>query len=342
MKQILLILLFLNLDFFFSHQKGVSYMLASAYNDYIYLSYDNGVTWNSTGALDNWVDAECSTNGKYVVACNKVFSGSTLIGAPMNKSSNFGASFTSGSGSSTIFEYYCSTSSDGNLFLYGASEYTTESLGYTFDYGQTLNYYSYSGGNYNCGSVFAFPNGNGFVAKIGTGITSSDHYIAIVYNRSTNTFTSAMQLPVFPSRSWSICSTLNGDYIYILTADGSRNELYFSSNYGSSWSVFHTGISSYAKKITCSGDGKYMVVSGRDSGGYLFAQYSSDYGSSWSSSTLNVSVFKDPADLKMSKSGKYVLLAGDGTKLYLSSDYGATFIANTTLSNKNWTSVDIK
>lgn len=100
-------------------------------------------------------------------------------------------------------------------------------------------------------------------------------------------------------------------------------KIYVSNNYGASFSPVGDSREWYG--LGMSGDGKYMIGSGRNNGSIWI---SSDYGQTFTmKASLPTGYWRIPA---LSEDGKYMCVPLDYTNYaYVSSDYGATWTAKT-------------
>ena len=146
------------------------------------------------------------------------------------------------------------------------------------------------------------------------------------------------------------CVSDSGQYMYICCQDGNETiSIGKSSDYGVTWTnVYYSSQMSSGQpvilptsKIACSGDGKYVTTflnlqNAGFSWGYRLYK-SSDYGVSWNASGFTS--LRYWTDVAINTSGQYQLItqmsgfgtgniAGEG-RIYLSSNYGASFIEKT-------------
>jgi hypothetical protein len=146
------------------------------------------------------------------------------------------------------------------------------------------------------------------------------------------------------------CVSDSGQYMYICCQDSNETiSIGKSSDYGVTWTnVYYSSQMSSGQpvilptsKIACSGDGKYVTTflnlqNASFSWGYRLYK-SSDYGVSWNASGFTS--LRYWTDVAINTSGQYQLLSqmsGFGTgntngegRIYLSSNYGASFIEKT-------------
>jgi photosystem II stability/assembly factor-like uncharacterized protein len=146
---------------------------------------------------------------------------------------------------------------------------------------------------------------------------------------------------LFTYKSISCAMSFTGQYQIIglqstLTIGGVTSALLLSTDYGVNWIVSSlTGSVAPIDRCAVSQDGKYMIVSSRDSS---LVYVSSDYGLSWTKK-FGFSATEDYLSCGMSSNGKYQFV-GSTKILHISSDYGTTW-TQSSAPNANWTSVAI-
>ena len=161
---------------------------------------------------------------------------------------------------------------------------------------------------------------------------------ALEYSTFGQTWTNVTALST--SASWQgIAMSATGQY---QVATGATNiGVFYSSNYGQTWSSA-TGIlpNNNMTGITMSASGQYacVCVSSGSTGNGIW--YSSNYGASW---TLSNATVKTWASIAMSATGQYVSAVANTvlTKVYVSTDYGQTFTAATTVMPVGMTSISV-
>ena len=114
--------------------------------------------------------------------------------------------------------------------------------------------------------------------------------------------------------------------------------IYYSTNYGSTWSLA-TGFlanAAYAR-IGMSGNGQYQIASIDTASAALYV--SSNYGATWSATSYTIGSSAYGRNGALSYNGQYQYVAIGGTgNIAISSNYGATF-ANSTAISTGWSAV---
>jgi len=167
------------------------------------------------------------------------------------------------------------------------------------------------------------------------------------YNGSNGYGTIATQRSDDHGASWSAVNGLketNGEWInptqIAVSATGQYGivsgngcDIYRTSNYGVSW--VSCGIGDKNRMgAAISKNGKYCVASqGRASSGLFGGMiHSSDYGVTWSSSTIPFNLWFQSMSIQsmsMSDSGQYVVAISTSTQLFISNDFGVSFVNHT-------------
>ena len=124
------------------------------------------------------------------------------------------------------------------------------------------------------------------------------------------------------SSTWYYCAMNSATGQYAV-APAYNSYLYYSSDYGATWSKSGS-ISAKWQSVDMSSSGEYAIAGASPS--YLF--YSSDYGVSWTQST---SVSGSYSGMAMSSNGEYAVACWSGGNIYYSSDYGHTFTKSSSI-----------
>jgi outer membrane biosynthesis protein TonB len=125
-----------------------------------------------------------------------------------------------------------------------------------------------------------------------------------------------------PTNSYGVAISGNGQYQLAASYGG---DVWRSTDYGATWSTAASPGTSNWRAVAISDSGQYQVaVSSNDS-----IWVSSNYGASWTAKSAYPN--SDWHSVAISNDGKYIYAAQD--YLYVSSDYGATFVQNTNLGN---------
>ena len=143
------------------------------------------------------------------------------------------------------------------------------------------------------------------VAQIWTTITPINATYA------TNTFSSGFRYGL------GISSTGQ----YMITGTASSLGIWYSSNYGASWTQSNQ-TTGYAHFPSMSSTGQYAICSSYW-GGSFGIKYSSNYGQTWTASNAQVGGGWD--DTGMSSTGQYCIAANENNGVWYSSNYGQTW-----------------
>ena len=140
-----------------------------------------------------------------------------------------------------------------------------------------------------------------------------------------NTFGQNWTATSLPSAGWQATAvSASGQY---QSAAGSSTGIYYSSNYGQTWTVSTGTTSGNITAIAMSASGQYQVASVFNSGAIY---YSSNYGVTWATSNAPLSNWWA---ITMSASGQYASACNHGgTVPYYSINYGVTWFASSSVS----------
>jgi hypothetical protein len=149
-------------------------------------------------------------------------------------------------------------------------------------------------------------------------------YLANLY-RSTNYGTTWSVIGGFTGFWDAVAISGNGQYQ--LSGSGIDDYLYVSSNYGANWTT-KTSIGKYWwGAFTISGNGQYQYAIGYlSSSGNYSTFISSNYGTNWSVLSAGPSIGRSGGlpYMDTNETGQYITIGKDD-KLYISSNYGASF-----------------
>ena len=121
----------------------------------------------------------------------------------------------------------------------------------------------------------------------------------------------------------------SGQYQTICT-DQTTPGIFYSSNYGVSWSLTSSVYNGF--RVCMSSSGQYQSCF------YPFSSsvYSTNYGVTWSPTSL---VIANYSSICMSSSGQYQLICKNGSDVNYSINYGATWSPLTNLPSNNWVEI---
>ena len=305
----------------------------------IWYSSNYGVSWTQSNAPALPYYGLCgSASGQYQTA---VVNGGTIY-----TSTNYGVTWTS-TGAASLAWWPVACSASGQYQITGTSNGTTTgSIYYSTNYGQTwtptgvpTNGYtriamSATGqytimGAYQAGVIQS-------IIRLPTVYTNQVQTPLVTYadNSAQITNTPALDYTTFgqnwvattlPSNNWQAAAvSASGQY---QSAAGSGTGIYYSSNYGQTWTASTGSTTGNIAGIVMSASGQYQVASVY--GGSIY--YSSNYGVTWA--TSNAPVFNWWA-ITMSASGQYASAGSNtgGTVPYYSMNYGVTWVASSSVS----------
>ena len=125
---------------------------------------------------------------------------------------------------------------------------------------------------------------------------------------------------------------------YWIAVSTQVNQVYISSNYGTTFTLVTNSDTSGCYTVGISGNGQYMVIpyygtNTTGSGTYLL---SSDYGANWTKKTYTITTIDAVTSIAISNTGQYMTMAASAIissyntsnnpgRLYRSTDYGVTF-----------------
>ena len=119
---------------------------------------------------------------------------------------------------------------------------------------------------------------------------------------------------------------ISGNGQYQLSGSWIDGYMYVSSNYGANWTTITSMGKYWWQAFAISGNGQYQYAYGYPTDGNLSTFISSNYGSTWSllSTGPNIGVGGSPPFISTNETGQYYTIGKDD-KLYISSNYGASF-----------------
>jgi photosystem II stability/assembly factor-like uncharacterized protein len=228
----------------------------------VWLSSDYGVSWTDVGtSISNqgWTDITMSSTGQYICAC--------VNGGAIYLSSNYGSSWTNvGSifvskawttiAMSSTGQYICVAAWNGPIYL-------------STDYGSTPTWA-------NIGNIVGTKNWGG-LAMSSTGqyiICSTQGHITDQLYVNNNYGNSANWVSKLKSQTPNdfLYSSISSDGSFQVTVSCTNGYLYYSSNYGNTWTKLTTLGSHYFSGLAVSGNHKYVVTftNGESSGNKVF------------------------------------------------------------------------
>lgn len=263
------------------------FMIAAAYNDYLYISNDFGSSWTPIGSSSTWMHVSCSTDGKYILATNVI---NTQL------STNYGASWTTLAGGSSALSYQTAMSYDGRYMyrIYGSYVYRSSDYGATW----SSTYCVYASG------VRCSADGR-TVITFNTGFNSRYILISFDYGITLDIFLNPGILETYGS-IYDTDISGNGNNIIAAVYQGTSK---FSNNRGTSWSDLPPFTSVNSCSINYNGSCyAYRYNKTNNSGSsYSYFGYLGPLRSAWSAS------------------GQYMIYcAATAMQLRVSNNYGAT------------------
>jgi hypothetical protein len=165
-------------------------------------------------------------------------------------------------------------------------------------------------------SITTSQNGQYQVATIYTGY----FYVSSNYGTSWTSVTTA------GTNNWySSAVSYSGQYMAVISAKTSANDVFVSSNYGVTWTNVTTSVTNsmvYKAHIAMSSTGQYMTIVGYTANGGI---YSSNYGVTWNNTSGLASDNTFWSVMSSNGQYQYAVCGYQYTGLKVSSNYGATW-----------------
>lgn len=316
---------------------------ATVYDGTIYNSNNYGVTWSPSLIEPNkWKSIAMSSTGEYRTVLTETFG---IGGFAIHVSSNYGSSFESNnfliSGIATS-NYIDSTGKYQIITTDGGFMYNSDNFGV----------------NWTVNQANVFPLQNEIVAIKSSesmkyqSIISSDNSVF----RSEDggiTWTSNMAIA---NNEDKFNSYFTDQYATVAVSSDSKYQsfvinkdcIYISNNYGETFTQNTTlgpsGITSWLS-IDMSSDGKYQSACG-----FGIVATSNNYGGTWSPINSNTSdnlfgLFGNDAtawnSISVSSSGQYQIVTSFDSKIFISSDYGKTWISNSQFMPSGFNTISV-
>ena len=312
------------------------YVVAVAYQDYIYVSVDSGLTFNAKQSKLNWNNCDISPGFKFYTS---------TLGGSLYYSTDFGNNWVSNENNKLWNSIEAGTS---NVIAVNYNNDIYSSL----DNGK--NYYlepdlfdiiSIDSSNHiqvvaqnNSGLSISKDNGKSYnlmfnIVASWTKIKISNSYklttteyviVAVAYNNyvyiSVNTgttFTKITSIGTSGISGWQSCDISDdGQYITVVSFE---DKLYVSDDYGATWTdPIPTSYKWYS--IAMSNTGQYQTAVSQDYKLYK----SNDYGVAWTLVNIGNYIYQD---ISISETGQYQTIVTRGYNLYTSNDYGVSWVA---------------
>jgi hypothetical protein len=287
------------------------YIYGIASDGYIYKATNLGTTWTKITSLggtanyQDWIDIDCSSNGQYVTATYSIYDPN--------------------------FIHYVVTSSDYGVTWNQIYNPDLDIPSGTQGYGYPYKKHNVNRG-YGVPQYFAGNYGSSqpqWLLKMSS-ISASGSTMTSGWPAGSN-----IGSPFYINGVlywYQIKASNDTKYIAAITdhQDSTANQLYLSTNSGSTWSLVSavsSGTTLGVSQIDISNDGQYMyVATSSDSGfGLNGIWVSTNYGSTWTFTAIGGSNTKK---ISCSSDGQYVYVVADGgatTGYYVSINYGSTF-----------------
>ncbi len=143
--------------------------------------------------------------------------------------------------------------------------------------------------------------------------------------RSTDSGASFSPLTNSPSAIWNvITSSSNGQYLVAGQADNAFKDVYYSTDYGSSWTISDCS-NLFWYNLLSSSNGQHVIISGNDNTNTTI-YISSNYGANFTyiGPIINT-IYAYVSNLTCDATGQYVYASMGSRGIYKSGDYGATW-----------------
>jgi xyloglucan-specific exo-beta-1,4-glucanase len=321
------------------------YMCSST--GYVYYSANYGTTWlTSLSPSAGWISIGCDVSGHFVVA---------MTASAVYYSSNYGVTWSLAQG--IVSGTRLAVSSLGQYLLVAGS------TGYFYvSVTRAPSVYT-SGPSIMAGNVGmgVGPTGSSFLQVSSGGATAGTGSNAPQYTLDVNGSERVNGARLFADNSALVTATPSLDYTtfgqnwittlstpasaywngtavsangqYQLLASASPGLIYYSSNYGQTWTAASGAPSTQWNALSISASGQYAVAVSNSSSSYVW--YSSTYGQSWIQSSSVSAVWYGVA---MSASGQYAT-AIVANAIYYSVNYGQSWTLASGVSSTSWNSV---
>jgi hypothetical protein len=322
----------------------------------IYYTSNNGISWQQCAGVENiqgWNSINCSSSGEFVYAVNNSL---------MYKSSDYGANWVQVTNVPVVADsIYISIAVNGvgnkiylalrPGFIYVNDNYGNGTWSEIYNI-SSVNWYTLAsstndslliGGSFNNssgGSIYSLKQvpSTGFIAKDLGDLSSI--FLPIDW-----------QVTTAPSIPWlSITSNSTGQYLF---AGASQGQIYYSSNYGNTWTVGTlaggVNVPTGPWDITCDSSGQYVVATTTEivipplpappySEGAIY--YSVNYGATFSKSSQTSPNNTIWGAIKSNGDGSIIVAGAFVGGIYTSSNYnyGDTW-TQTSAPDKNWASI---
>ena len=298
------------------------YGIASIQDGKIYYSNDNLVTWiESDAPAKSWRNLSMSASGEYCIG--------VVYGSKLYYSNNYGVNWKELTRVPTGNWQTCALSGSGQYAIACVNDVATGDFGYIYYYSNP-NYYGNVMTEYNIAgtNIGETINLQSFSMVAGS-ITASGLTTKILQQYNTgDSWTSAGATP----RVYQSCAMSASGQYAVASVNASTGKIYYSSDYGKTWTESTVGATGYFYQLTMSPSGQFACVGVKNGSTQdTYSYHSNDYGKTWLLDSHATSGYKFATAI--SASGKYMLVgdyfSNNTGGLYYSSNYGATW----TLSN---------
>jgi len=253
----------------------------------VYKSSNSGSSFSSLISTSNpYRNIAMSSNGQYVYITSN-------SPAYLYYSSNYGTSFTQSSVGSNISGLACDSTGQNVFVLDWSAGYIWKSSNYG------VSFTKITSGGVNIANLCYSSSTNKLYY-----CSSSSGYVYI-YNLNNSTYVSYKPGSGINCSGTAVSS--DGQHIYICYSIVTSNQVYYSSNGGSSWSSVSLGSVAGQANIYCSSDGQYVYKAVNN-----ILWYSSNFGVNWSSITYS----------QFNSGGMSIALNSTGNYLFLYSSLG--------------------
>jgi len=311
----------------------------------IYISSNYCVNWVDVPSITgNWTSSALSSSGQYCIACTGSTTNTNNTNSVIYKSLDYGVTWSINTSTPTNANWSSvALSSSGQYSIAGSNNSTGTGLLYkSSDYGVTWTNVSPITGTWI--SVALSSSGLfGISSIIGGAVYKSSNY-GTTWTINTSAPTNVISVSLSSTGQCGIVCVNNGT-------------IYNSTDYCLNWYINPSvPISSNWKSVSIVSSGEYALA----------CNYDVSYGSIYNTTVKNINLddtfelFKPDPNLiqsfikntsapttqnwksvALSSSGKFSLASIYGDALYNSSDYGVTWIKNTSAPTGNWQSLSV-
>ena len=277
--------------------------------------------WNKliNSPSDNGIGVGSSANGRYILKLG--------WGAPCYLSNDFGNTWNTVS-SLGYYSSLCSMSANGQYIAVIGSPNLLSN-----DFGNTWGSFPNVNGTFSDATVSA--TGKYIIVSTSNGIFYSSNYGQSFSKYNDDNLSGSYNVDrVAISKDGTIA------YANVTRNSPTRATIWKTNNSGESWSkVFDNSLNTNLGQVSCSGDGKYVLIS-ITQGNSDYPYLSSDYGNTFTALSSNGLSSAPYFKSAVSSNGQYMILVCNSGRAYTSTNYGVSW-TQTPLPSTNYYGVSM-